>query len=93
MQILLGNLMVKPLVLLRLVYFCLAIFNLGSADMRWNPLMGSIAALVCMALVPEFFTVIVYLWTGFTMGTTEVAEASVNGRDSGSRKTEEGEVA
>ena len=59
--------MVKPLLCLRLIYFCLAIFNLESADKIWNPLTGSVAALVCMALIPEFVTVLVYLWVGFTM--------------------------
>jgi hypothetical protein len=62
-----GNLMVKPLLCLRLVYFCLAIFHLGTTDKFWNPLTGSMTALVCMALIPEFVTVLVYLWVGFTV--------------------------
>jgi hypothetical protein len=85
-----GNLMVKPLLCLRLIYFCLAIFNLGSADMIWNPLTGSTAALVCMALIPEFVTVLVYLWVGF-MIHSKVDEASISfPGDSNPRKCEEG---
>ena len=84
--------MVKPFLCLRLIYFCLAIFSLDSADKIWNPLTGSVAALACMTLIPEFVTVLVYLWVGFTMdpkGT--VGEATINGpRHSGPRNCEEG---
>ena len=84
--------MVKPLLCLRLIYFCLAIFNLESADKIWNPLTGSVAALVCMALIPEFVTVLVYLWVGFTMdpkGT--VGETTISfPKHSGPRNSEEG---
>jgi hypothetical protein len=79
---LIGNLTVKPLLCLRLVYFCLAIFHLGTADKIWNPLTGSMTALVCMALVPEFVTVLVYLWVGFTVhpkGTVEETTISFSG--------------
>jgi hypothetical protein len=62
-----GNLMIKPLVSLRLIYFCLAVFSIDSADTRWNPLTGSMAALICMVLLPEFITVVVYVWVGFTI--------------------------
>lgn len=74
--------MVKPLLCLRLVYFCLAIFNLGTVDKIWNPLTGSMTALVCMALIPEFVTVLVYLWVGFTIhpkATVEEATVSFPG--------------
>lgn len=84
--------MVKLLLCLRLVYFCLAIFNIGSADKIWNPLTGSMTALVCMALVPEFGPVSVCLWVGFTIapkGTVEETTISFPG-DSGLKKCEEG---
>ena len=71
--------MVKPSLCLRLAYFCLAIFDLDSADKIWNPVTGSVAALVCMAIVPEFVTVLLYLWVGFMMdleGTVEDATIS-----------------
>lgn len=55
-----------PFLLLRFVYFCLAIFSVDSADARWNPLAGSMAALVCMAMIPEFVTLMIYVWVGFT---------------------------
>lgn len=77
LQILTGNLMVKPLLCLRMVYLCLAIFNLDSADRIWNPLTGSTAALVCMALIPEFVTVLVYLWVGFTIDPNGTVEEAV----------------
>ena len=87
-----GNLMVKPLLCLRLVYFCLAIFNLDSRNKIWNPVTGSVAALACMALIPEFVTVLVYLWVGFSMipkGTVREATISFP-KDSGTKKCEEG---
>lgn len=71
LQILTGNLIVKPFICLRLVYFCLAVFSLDSADARWNPIEGSMAALVCMALIPEFVTVLVYLWVGYRIPAQE----------------------
>ena len=79
---LIGNLVVKPLLCLRLVYFCLAIFHLGTADRIWNPLTGSMTALVCVALIPEFVTVLVYLWVGFAIdpkGTVEEMTISFPG--------------
>ena len=83
--------MVKPLLCLRLVYLCLAIFNTDSAVKIWNPLTGLVAALVCMALVPEFVAVLVYLWVGFTIhpkGTIEEATISFSG-DIDQKKCEE----
>lgn len=87
-----GNLMVKPLLCLRLVYFCLAIFNLDSRNKIWNPVTGSVAALACMALIPEFVTVLVYLWVGFSMiPKSTVREATISfPKDSGPKKCEEG---
>ena len=86
-----GNLMVKPLLCLRLVYFCLAIFNLDSRDKIWNPVTGSVAALACMALIPEFVTVLVYLWVGFSIPKGTVREATISfPKDSGPKKCEEG---
>lgn len=86
--------MVKPLLCLRLVYFCLAIFNLDSANRIWNPLTGSTAALVCMALIPEFVTVLVYLWVGFTIDPKCTVEEAVTTSFpeycSGSKKRGEG---
>jgi len=84
--------MVKPLLCLRLIYFCLTIFNLNRADKIWNSLTGSMVALVCMALVPEFVTVMVFLWVGFTIhskGTVDEETISFPG-DSGPKKCEEG---
>lgn len=92
LQILTGNLMVKPLLCLRLVYFSLAIFNLDSADRIRNPLTGSTAALVCMALTPEFVTVLGYLWVGFAIdpkGTVEETTFSFP-EESGPSKRGEG---
>jgi hypothetical protein len=76
---------IKPLVSLRLVYFCLAVFSIDSADARWNPLTGSMAALVCMVLLPEFITVVVYVWVGFTIDAH-----GIYGNSSGHGKTENG---
>ena len=84
--------MVKLLLCVRLIYFCLAIFNLDSTDKIWNPLTGSVAALVSMALIPEFVTILVYLWVGFTMdpkGTVGKTTISFP-EHSGPRKCEEG---
>lgn len=91
-QILTGNLIVKPLLCLRLVYFCLAIFNPDRADKIWNPLTGSMAALVCMALVPEFVTVIVFLWVGFKIDfKSTVDDESISSPEgSGLKKCEKG---
>ncbi|GAB7329041.1 hypothetical protein MBLNU13_g00886t2 [Cladosporium sp. NU13] len=91
-KLLKGNLMVKPLLCLRLIYFCLGIFNLDSADKIWNPVTGSVAALCCMALIPEFATVLVYLWVGFTIDpNSTVGEAMISfAKDSGLKKCEEG---
>ena len=61
----------------------MAIFHLGTADKIWNPLTGSMTALVCMALVPEFVIVLVYLWVGFTIhlkGTVEETTISFSCR-------------
>jgi len=81
--------------LLRLVYLCLAIFDLGSAGSEWNPLTGSMAALVCMALIPEFVTVMVYLWVGFTIDAKGIAEALTDGLTEGNTRKNggEGEIA
>lgn len=53
--------------LVRLIYFCLAMFSADDVDSIWNPLTGSVAALVCMALLPEFLLLVVYAWVGFTI--------------------------
>ncbi|KAM0723810.1 hypothetical protein Q7P37_000800 [Cladosporium fusiforme] len=66
-RILTGNLTASLFLLIRLVYFCLAMFDAGSANSTWSPLTGSVAALVCMALLPEFFVLMVYAWVGFTI--------------------------
>jgi hypothetical protein len=86
------NLMVKPLLCLRLVYFCLAIFNLDSTDKIWNPVTGSVAALACMALIPEFVTVLVYVWVGFSIKPRDtVRETTISfAKDSGPQNREEG---
>lgn len=84
--------MVKLFLCVRLIYFCLAILNLDSADKIRNPLTGSVAALVSVALIPEFVTTLVYLWVSFTMdpkGTVGKTTISFP-KHSGPRKCEEG---
>lgn len=62
--------------LVRLIYFCLAMFSADHVESTWNPLTGSVAALVCMALLPEFFVLMVYAWVGFTIDVSRREEQS-----------------
>lgn len=54
------------MLVLRAVYMCLVVFN-GGPHSIWNPLNGSIDALVRMSLLPEYVVVVVMAVTGFWM--------------------------
>lgn len=54
------------MLILRVVYMCLVIFN-GGLDSIWNPLNGSLDVLVRMSLLPEYVVVVVMVVTGFWM--------------------------
>lgn len=80
LQVLTGNLIASMFPLVRLVYFCLAMFNADDVKLIWNPLTGSVAALVCMALLPEFFVLVVYAWVGFTIDVSKHDKQSTRDR-------------
>lgn len=80
LQVLTGNLLASLFLVVRLVYFCLAMFNANSAKSTWSPLTGSTAALVCMALIPEFAGLVLYAWVGFTIDISTTREQGTCGR-------------
>lgn len=67
LQIFAANVVASAFLTVRLVYFCLAIFAAERVGSRWNPLSGSVAALVCMVLIPEFIVVLIYVYVGLTI--------------------------
>ena len=80
LQVLTGNLIASMFLLVRLIYFCLAIFSADHVESIWNPLIGSVAALVCMALLPEFLVLMVYAGVGWTIDVSRNDEQSTRER-------------
>jgi hypothetical protein len=53
-----------PFLVVRLSFACLGLFQ--EKD-KWNPLFGSIAALVCMHSLMEYIVVLIALFTAFSI--------------------------
>ncbi|KAK8213556.1 hypothetical protein M8818_002858 [Zalaria obscura] len=59
-----GMLASIPFLAVRISYACLSAFN---GTPKWNPLVGSVAALVCMHSVMEYIVVVIVLAIGFAI--------------------------
>lgn len=54
-----------PTLVLRTLYGLLFAYTITDEDTMWNPLDGSIAIFVLMGLIPEYITLVLYVFLGF----------------------------
>lgn len=54
-----------PTLVIRTAYGLLYTFTSQDLFSKWNPLFGSAVAFALMALLPEFITLLIYIYLGF----------------------------
>ncbi|KAH8887209.1 hypothetical protein GQ53DRAFT_827381 [Thozetella sp. PMI_491] len=59
-----GSAAAIPFLALRTIYGLISAFNSDSILSTWNPLFGSAPAFALMALLPEYITLLIYLYLG-----------------------------
>lgn len=62
-----------PFFIVRLTYAFLSIYR-GADDETWDPLNGPVAPFLIMALLMEYFVVVIYLYLGFNIKATARVE-------------------